>query len=80
MTTGGGAAQFQISHQFKPDRESYRGLKRVRAKIGSISLAFDIDDVKQGRVAYDEGANALLIRDPTDEVKKEVKDNATPGA
>lgn len=80
VTTGPQAQEFQVSHQFKPDREAYRGLKRVSGKIGTVSVAFDIDDVQQGRVAYDESSNALLIYAPTAELKREVTENALPGA
>lgn len=80
VTTSDQASQFQVSHHFKPDREAYRGLKRVRAKMGTVTVAFDIDDVRQGRVAFDASANALLIYGPSEDVKKEITDNVSPGA
>jgi nucleoid-associated protein len=80
VTVGPKAAQFQVSHQFKPDRDSYRALKRVSGKMGSVSVSFDVADVLQGRVAYDEASDALLIYGPAPELKRGVTENAAPGA
>lgn len=80
VTTGGEAHKFQFSHGFKPDQSVYKSLKRVQGKMGTISVSFDIEDVAEKRVTFDENQNALLIHNPSDSLKAEVKANATPGA
>lgn len=79
VTTGDNAQNFSFSHQFKPEKTAYKGLKRVNGKMGTISVSFDIDDVTGRRVTYDESQDALLIHNPSDEIKRQVKENAAPG-
>jgi len=80
VTTGEGAHKFQFSHGFKPDQSVYKKLRRVQGKMGTIAVSFDIEDVAEKRITFDENQNALLIHNPSDSLKAEVKANATPGA
>lgn len=78
VTTGAGGSTFQVSHQFKPDRTTYTALRRIRGKMGTVAVAFEVEDVRQGRVAYDESSDALLVFGPSAELKKELMENVTP--
>lgn len=80
VTTGENAHKFQFSHGFKPDQSVYKKLRRVQGKMGTIAVSFDIEDVAEKRVTYDENQDALLIHNPSESLKAEVKANATPGS
>ncbi|HFK2947347.1 TPA: nucleoid-associated protein [Stenotrophomonas maltophilia] len=80
VTIGVGASKYQVSHQFKPDRTTYSSLRRIRGKMGTVAVAFEVEDVRQGRVAYDDNSDALLIFGPSADLKKEIEDNVSPGA
>ena len=48
--------------------------------MGSISIAFDVDGVKQKRVKYDPASNTLILKNPSAKLVSDIKqyDNPTP--
>lgn len=74
------AGKYSFNHTFKPHSDTFRQLKRIRGKVGTISVSFDVEDVRQGRVVYDEEMGALIIRSVSDKVRQEAIESATAGA
>ncbi len=55
---------FEINETFAPHARSFRVLKRIRRKFGSIAVAFDVEDVIKAKVNYSEGDNRVYFVDP----------------
>lgn len=72
------AGKWSINDAFKPDKSTYSSLKRIKGKIGTVSVAFDVADVKSKRVRYDPETNSLVLAKPTNELIQEIQryDNA----
>ena len=68
------AHSYNLDDRFKPHRPAYIGLKRVTGKIGTITLTFDIDDVKTERVRYDSKADAIILSKPTASLVTAIQD------
>lgn len=63
-----------INETFSPHPATYRKLQRLSKKFGTISVGFDVDDIFNERVYFDEDNGNLVIRNPpkdlTDKIKK----------
>lgn len=70
--------EYHLDDRFKPDRKSYIGLRRVAGKIGTVSLSFDVADVHERRVRYDESTNTIVISGPSPHLIEEIKQNDRP--
>ena len=53
IRTGSQSTNYQINDAFKPDKHTFSQIRRLKAKMGSVSVAFDVADVQQQRVKYD---------------------------
>lgn len=80
IRTGPDASQYQINDAFKPDKTTYGRWKRLKGSMGSVTVAFDVDDVKQQRVKYDQASNTLILKNPSAKLVSDIKqyDNPTP--
>ncbi|WP_282244782.1 nucleoid-associated protein [Stenotrophomonas sp. PS02300] len=70
VTEGPQALDLMVSHQFVPHVKTFRKLRRLSAKMGTVSVAFDVEDAAEGRVKYDPEADALVIPHPTDDIRE----------
>lgn len=73
---------FEMSDSFVPYRKAFGRFKRIDARVGSVKVSFDVDDLLEDRVDYDAQHRYLIIKDlPQELIDKihEVKpDNDTP--
>lgn len=69
---------YGIDHAFKPDKPTYRKIKRITGKMGTVSIGFDVADVQSGRVSYNPTLNAVVLKDPTDHIKQAIATNVAP--
>ncbi|GAE48550.1 nucleoid-associated protein [Xanthomonas arboricola pv. pruni] len=76
VTEGPQAVELMISHQFVPHVRTFRQLRRLSAKMGTVSVAFDVADAAEGRVMYDSQTDSLVIRNPTADIREELKQYA----
>ncbi|KRC08541.1 hypothetical protein ASE11_22485 [Hydrogenophaga sp. Root209] len=67
---------YDLDDRFKPHRATYVLLKRVRGKMGTVSLSFDVADVQAERVLYDSGADAIVLKSPTEALKRSIQEHA----
>jgi nucleoid-associated protein len=67
---------YHIDERFKPDRNEYIKLKRIKGKIGTISLAFDVADVQAERIYYSVKDDTVIIVSPPNELKTAIQENA----
>lgn len=44
--------------------------------MGTVSVAFDVADAAEGRVMYDSQTDSLVIRNPTADIREELKQYA----
>lgn len=65
-------SDFEVSETFKPHRDTYVSLKRIRGKFGSVTVGFDVNDVQTGRVDYDEAHQCLVITGAPSELVSEI--------
>jgi nucleoid-associated protein len=64
---------YEVSETFKPHKETYVRFKRISRQFGSVKVSFDVQDLMDGRVDYDETSNSLVISDLPEELIKEIK-------
>lgn len=74
----GAQSQFHFDDAFKPDKKTYKKLQRISAIMGSVRVSFSVQDVQDGTVSYDVRQNAIIIRSPTESLKREITDNEHP--
>lgn len=72
IRTGPGAENYQINNTFKPDRTTYSKIKRLRGKMGSVTVSFDVEDVRAQRVRYDQASNSLVLTQPSRDLVAEI--------
>lgn len=53
-----------VSETFEPHRRTYSRFKRISEKFGNVSVSFDVQDVLDGKVDYDEATEQLVIVGP----------------
>ena len=68
--------EYQLNDRFTPHRKTYIGLKRVKGKIGTVSLAFDVADVQAERVRYDPNSDSIILTSPSEQLKAAVQEHA----
>jgi nucleoid-associated protein len=78
VAEGVSAGKYSFDHAFKPHAETFKSLKRIKSHVGTVSLAFDLSDVKAGRVAYDQEAEVLIIQ--SDAVSHDLKQQVISSA
>lgn len=63
---------YNLDDRFKPNRASYIGLKRLRGKMGTVSLSFDVADVQSERVRYDTNTDSVILQSPSELLKQSI--------
>ncbi|BBE51194.1 Nucleoid-associated protein YejK [Ferriphaselus amnicola] len=75
---------YQVNDTFKPDRATFSKLNRISKSFGSVKVSFEVQDIDNGKVAYDPDNRCLVIRDlPSeliDEINKHKSSDATTTA
>lgn len=67
---------YHLDDRFTPYRKAYIGLKRVSVKYGTVSLAFDVDDIQAERVRYDANSDSIILKSPSEQVKTAIQEHA----
>jgi nucleoid-associated protein len=52
---------YPISDEFPPHPDTYRRLKRLRGKIGNVTISFDVRDLENGFLHYDDQSDAHTL-------------------
>lgn len=50
---------YHLDDRFKPHRPTFQKLHRIKERFGSVQVAFDVEDVLEERVRYDEELDAV---------------------
>ncbi len=65
---------YEVSETFKPHKATYRRFKRISRTFGSVRVSFDVQDLLNGDVDFDQDNDCLVINnlpeDLIDEIKK----------
>lgn len=65
---------YEVGETFKPHKATYTRFKRIQRQFGSVKVSFDVQDLIDGRVDYDDANGYLVIsnlpHDLIDEIKK----------
>lgn len=69
---------YHLDERFKPHRATFQKLRRIKERFGSVQVAFDVEDVLEERVRYDEELNAVVLLDPPERLKQTLKENGKP--
>lgn len=64
---------YEINDIFSPNPASYKKLMRVSRRFGSISVSFDVEDLRQETVKYREDLDAIVILHPPKELLLDMK-------
>ncbi|WP_256351536.1 nucleoid-associated protein [Pseudomonas gingeri] len=64
---------YEVSDIFSPNPASYKKLMRVSRRFGSISVSFDVDDLRSETVKYREDIDAIVILQPPKELIDDMK-------
>ncbi|HPZ57494.1 nucleoid-associated protein [Ottowia sp.] len=67
---------YHVDDRFKPHKPTFQKLHRIKERFGSVQIAFDVEDVREERVKYDEQLNAVILANPPDRLKEALKENA----
>jgi len=69
---------YHLDDRFKPHRATFQKLRRIKERFGSVQVAFDVEDVLEERVRYDEELNAVVLLNPPERLKQTLKENGKP--
>jgi nucleoid-associated protein len=64
---------YEIDETFTPHKTTYNRFKRISKTFGSVRVSFDVQDIWDGRVDYDEDHACLVIANLPDELIAEIK-------
>lgn len=54
----------EVSESFSPHAASYKRLRRITSRFGTINVAFDVEDIIQDRVVHDIENDTIIISSP----------------
>lgn len=58
----------EINETFSPDPNTFRRLKRLSSRFGTISLGFEVLDLTTDRIYYNAQENAIVVSNPPPEL------------
>jgi nucleoid-associated protein len=64
---------YEVGETFKPHKATYTRFKRIQRQFGSVKVSFDVQDLLDGRVDYDDSIECLVIADFPAELIEEIK-------
>lgn len=62
-----------LSETFEPHRATYSRFKRISQSFGTVRISFDVQDVQDEKVDYQEAENAILIRGVPDALVQQIR-------
>lgn len=75
---------YEVSETFKPHKGTYTRFKRISRTFGSVKVSFDVQDLQNGSVNYDENNACLVInnlpQELIDEIRKHKAEDDEPAA
>ncbi|MGH1461980.1 MAG: nucleoid-associated protein [Neptuniibacter sp.] len=66
--------EYSVNDTFSPHPRSYKRFKRLSAKIGNVSLAFDVDDLVAGNVVPDLNSHSITINNISSQLEERIKE------
>lgn len=69
---------YHIDDRFKPHRHTFQRLHRIKERFGSVQVAFDVEDVREERVRYDQQLDAVVLLNPPERLKQALMENGKP--
>jgi len=66
---------YHLDDRFRPHRATIQKLRRIKERFGTVQIAFDVEDVLEERVLYDEELNAVVLLNPPERLKRMLKEN-----
>lgn len=70
-----GERKYRFDGRFKPDRKATLSLRRISGSMGTVRVSFDVADVRSGTVGYDPRLDAIIIKNPSNKLKEEIREN-----
>lgn len=64
---------YEVSETFRPHKATFTKLKRITRSFGTVKLGFDVQDISEGRVGYDDDNDCLVIKNLPQELIAEIK-------
>ncbi|WP_417500761.1 nucleoid-associated protein [Marinobacter sp.] len=58
--------EYGVNETFEPHPKTYRRYHRIAGKLGNISLSFNVSDVTDGKINYDEESGNIIISGGTE--------------
>lgn len=70
---------YEVSETFKPHKATYTRFKRISRTFGSVKVSFDVQDLLDGEVDFDEDNACLVINNLPQELIDEIKKHKATG-
>ncbi|MBK7900055.1 MAG: nucleoid-associated protein [Betaproteobacteria bacterium] len=64
---------YEVGETFKPHKATYTRFKRISRTFGSVKVSFDVQDLLNGGVDFDEDNACLVINNLPEELIEEIK-------
>lgn len=64
---------YEVNETFKPHKATYTRLKRISRSFGSVKVSFDVQDIQDGNINFDEENSRLVINNLPNELIEEIK-------
>lgn len=78
LAKDGIAEKYNLHAPFTPHRATYGRLKRIRGTMGTVHIAFDVEDVANGKVLYDDSRDAIVLMHPGENLKQSIREQQAP--
>jgi nucleoid-associated protein len=65
--------EIPVSDSFEPHRKTYSRFKRISKSFGTVKVSFDVQDVIDEKVDYDEASQSIIINDVPEALIQEIR-------
>jgi len=65
--------EFPVSESFEPHKKTYSRFKRISKSFGTVKISFDVQDVIDEKVDYDEKLKSVIIKDVPESLVQDIR-------
>lgn len=63
---------YPVSESFAPHRATYQRLQRISGRVGNVVVSFDVEDLVNDKIYYDEESDSLIVRNIPAKLKEDI--------
>ena len=76
LAKDGNAEKYGLNTPFKPHKGTYNKLRRITGTMGTVRVAFNVEDVSSGNVFYDSKNDAIVLKNPGQELVDKISEHS----